>query len=591
MRRGRRKNTAKSNGGLRSLYGLLGRRKDPESSGKTRTATHAAAQNSEHLVTDRKRFEKDLTETLQKPGPITIGRIHALNLSKIKDRMGDEWDAVSERIGKHIGRIIDHYLSEADYYYDYGEANYVLIFGRNDQNSDRAIHAITKEITERVFGEETGMEEIQVRSAAQKIDGSLVLSEAGGISGLIEALDPRNRDGIIWSDADRVASSVSEAAGFAREIDEVGRLLKEAEKLYSDGPMAWKGGVDPEIGNKRYVRLVRILRDAKNGVENLQSWASFKSGEGGLDHANSMQVEEFANGVSHLLSKLEMDLATLDDSARLSITNLDLDDRAPRKARDLPTGLQISYSPVFSAKKKLITTYYCEPQAQYLNSEFSAHEIAKPANSRRMVALLDGLTLNNLIADAKQLAQSGSSALMMLPVHHATLSSERRFRDFVMTCNTIPPEIRRRILFEVVGGGFLNRGSNVGQNLRLLQPFCRAILARLKIDESDFAEIRELGIIGVGVYLGKSNLHASVIGRKFGQFADRAKQHRLMSYAFGVAWEGTASALITAGADYIAGEAIGTPRPSMGSVKPFDFGAPSDQVRQVSASDNTKSAK
>jgi len=98
------------------------------------------------------------------------GAIHLINLDVVRQRLGDRWPAVSDRLLAGIEIILDRRLAATDLYIRIEGPSYLIVFGELDQETARLKCAlIGHEIEKHVFGDDVA--EIAVRASVFRLDG------------------------------------------------------------------------------------------------------------------------------------------------------------------------------------------------------------------------------------------------------------------------------------------------------------------------------------------------------------------------------------------------------------------------------------
>lgn len=99
------------------------------------------------------------------------GAIHLINLHIIRERMGDRWPAVAERLLAGIEVILDNRLTAADLYIRIEGPSYLIVFGELDHDAAKLKCAlIGHEIEKHVFGDDVNFAEISVRASVFRLD-------------------------------------------------------------------------------------------------------------------------------------------------------------------------------------------------------------------------------------------------------------------------------------------------------------------------------------------------------------------------------------------------------------------------------------
>lgn len=120
----------------------------------------------------------------------TAGAIHLINLHVVRERMGDRWPAVADRLLAGIEVILDNRLTAADLYIRIEGPSYLIVFGEIDHDAAKLKCAlIGREIEKHVFGDDVDLAEISVRASVFRLDDGLAgQGEEIDLLGMIGAL-------------------------------------------------------------------------------------------------------------------------------------------------------------------------------------------------------------------------------------------------------------------------------------------------------------------------------------------------------------------------------------------------------------------
>ena len=132
---------------------------------------------------------------LQGQKQVVAGAFHLIGLAEIRQRMGDDWPRVQEKIHLYTRRIIERYLSPRDIYFPCGDEDYVLVFASMDKTAAQFFCAkIIQELHHKLFGD-TDTREITIRVAVSEIDGSVRLQQMTVADLLMAAIaEPEQED-------------------------------------------------------------------------------------------------------------------------------------------------------------------------------------------------------------------------------------------------------------------------------------------------------------------------------------------------------------------------------------------------------------
>lgn len=122
-------------------------------------------------------FSQQLNQLLLQQRSILSGNIHLVGLSKIRERLGDEWPRIAERAQDVSLKVIQRLCRPTDVFTRYDELSFIIIF--SDLTIEQAqlrCHEIGEEIGRRLLGENFAVEANDVSTGVFESDGSLVFS-------------------------------------------------------------------------------------------------------------------------------------------------------------------------------------------------------------------------------------------------------------------------------------------------------------------------------------------------------------------------------------------------------------------------------
>jgi hypothetical protein len=109
---------------------------------------------------------------------IAAGSFHLVGLAEIRERLGDDWARVRDKVHLQAQRIIDRHISPRDVYFPGGPDDYVLVFAEMGKAAAQLVCAkITQEVQRTLLGD-SETQEIGVRTVVSETDGSLRMEKA-----------------------------------------------------------------------------------------------------------------------------------------------------------------------------------------------------------------------------------------------------------------------------------------------------------------------------------------------------------------------------------------------------------------------------
>lgn len=227
------------------------------------------------------------------------------------------------------------------------------------------------------------------------------------------------------------------------------------------------------------------------------------------------------------------------------------------KTIKLPAGLRFSYRPIWDVQHKVLSTYSSVVSLPRCGDD-NAEAILGNEPPEFMVEL-DLLMLTRVVDDLTRLHQDKRRVLIACPLHVATLSNRRAREKFVRTYHPLPDEIRRDIIFELIGQWEGMPQSRLIDLMACVKPVSRSVVALVDIDWTRFDLLRDGGISRVGIDLSRPELSETQLLPLMGRFVERANKGGMKTTAHGLSSNSLAVGALGAGFDFVEGAAIHGP--------------------------------
>lgn len=119
-----------------------------------------------------------LAAAVQGRSTIAAGAFHLVGLAEIRERLGNDWERVREKVHLQTQRSIERHISPRDVYFRGGPDDYVLVFAEMGKAAAQLVCAkITQEVQRTLLGDgET--QEVGIRTVVSETDGSLRMEKA-----------------------------------------------------------------------------------------------------------------------------------------------------------------------------------------------------------------------------------------------------------------------------------------------------------------------------------------------------------------------------------------------------------------------------
>ncbi|MGQ9368388.1 hypothetical protein [Azospirillum sp. ST 5-10] len=137
--------------------------------------------------------QRRLKELLSQPQLLSTGRVHMINLDRVREHLGPAWPAQRARVHTAADRIIARHLDPRDVQFRAGDGEYIVVFATLDREAARLVCAKIAEELHRLFVGDPDLAEVRVATAVGTVDGS-TLYETASVADLLAAAGRRAAD-------------------------------------------------------------------------------------------------------------------------------------------------------------------------------------------------------------------------------------------------------------------------------------------------------------------------------------------------------------------------------------------------------------
>jgi hypothetical protein len=134
-----------------------------------------------------------IRELLERSPSLQASRINVIGLKRVKERFGAEWARIADRADRIARNVIERHLAPGDVYAKWGEDTFITVFAQLSENDAHIkCFLIGNEIVRTLLGED-GSEQLEIKTAVTRVDGSIQLEEIAAMNDLFEspeAVDP-----------------------------------------------------------------------------------------------------------------------------------------------------------------------------------------------------------------------------------------------------------------------------------------------------------------------------------------------------------------------------------------------------------------
>ena len=169
------------------------RREQPQPRTRTAAAKQLQWKQIDGSDADEAEFLAHIRDLLERSPSLQASRINVIGMKRIKERFGDEWTRVADRADRIARNVIERHLAPGDVYAKWGEDTFITVFARLSENEAHIkCFLIANEIMRTLLGDD-GAEQLEIKTAVTRLDGSIKLEEIAAIDQLFEspeAVDP-----------------------------------------------------------------------------------------------------------------------------------------------------------------------------------------------------------------------------------------------------------------------------------------------------------------------------------------------------------------------------------------------------------------
>ena len=235
-----------------------------------------------------------------------------------------------------------------------------------------------------------------------------------------------------------------------------------------------------------------------------------------------------------------------------------------------PERIQFVYRPMWQVRRKVISAYICIPAGVGADGAIRLGGAAMPlTHASPENAALDGQTMGKVIEDLGRLAEGERKLILVAPVHYFTVNDPNSGPQFARLCGTLSEDLRKLLVFELLGVPSGAPSTALMGALSRLKPFSRAVLVRQRLDSKDFSRFRSTGIFGIGADIGNVPLSEEQVFEHMDRFNRVAKAHGLTTYVHGLRSRSLVSTAAGAGFSFIDGDPVMSVIDMPESVSPF----------------------
>ena len=224
-------------------------------------------------------------------------------------------------------------------------------------------------------------------------------------------------------------------------------------------------------------------------------------------------------------------------------------DPAPRA---IPDGPRFSFQPMWDTAKAVLSTYLCTP--------VGGDRQGNPdlGDERDSIVRLDLALQKCVLGELTRVSNEGCKVLIGVSVHFETLAAAMQRRHYIQALEQgLPKDAARLLVIEIADVPEGVPQSRMHELTAPLTRYCRAMVARLRLESIDFAAFRGTKVVAVGCNIAAYPASELTIIQLMSRFNRAAEKVQLGTYVRGLHSVSLAAAAVGAGFRYIDGQSIG----------------------------------
>lgn len=137
-------------------------------------------------------LEHRLKDLLTRPQLLSAGRIHMINFTTLRERLGDSWPRLRDRVHAAADRLINNAIGPRDVQFRNGDGEYIIVFAALNKQAATLVCAKVAEELHRLFLGEPDLSEVTIATAVGMVDGRLLYEKASAAD-LLRGFGPDHR--------------------------------------------------------------------------------------------------------------------------------------------------------------------------------------------------------------------------------------------------------------------------------------------------------------------------------------------------------------------------------------------------------------
>ena len=494
-----------------------------------------------------------LASTRDPTGSLVAGKVHLINVNKIRERMGSKWSRFEERVHSVIKAELKKRLTPHDFFTQVDAESYAIVFGECAEAEARLkVAMLSEQILEKLFGETEAKEfkVLGVETLVTKADGSVASQALESTDSLIGLLDRAEVTDLDPNARKYQATASGERALNAQQVMELLQDVDDQLTAY-ESPKARLGA--PGAHGDRMRDLIKQLEALDNviAVEDAKAQAyvaqesspaaqeeiSFASPKRDYDPCAWVEIRAPAQAaILKLKARAEKqvmvvtegrarDADAIEDVAlprglsqasakkpaardpagkkpdQESPGQAPSDEQAaadaeraqpePEASDDVesPLDIDIKYLPMWHAQTQKIGLYLCQSKIVGAQDEAQLIQSMPLDYQSDLFAIIDRMVLRDARQKLRESSEKGSKSIVVVPIHFSTLHRLGNRRHIMELCGNIPEAHRKFLVWEILGANYETWRSQLPVVTKSISESGRAVFLRLHQAHNRFPEV------------------------------------------------------------------------------------------------------
>ena len=511
---------------------------------------------------DEEPFEARLKAFVAQRGTcdsLLAGRVHLINVGKVRERLGERWPRFAERVHEVIRTELRIRLGPQDLFRKVGSECYVIVFNNCSEAEARLkVALLSEQILEVLLGdaEAKDLQSLGVQRLVTKADGTIATEALNSTEALMAMLDEAERAGTKPETFDYKEFSSGRRALTAEEVarllDTFDFELMELEKM----PAEAAAEATSSVQIHDLIRQLKVLEDGvRTRVPDFMPNGRREQLENCLSHVQD--ATPILQKIGVVLERAKRQRALAYDRG-LTIEN--------RENTAFSVNVDISYQPMWHAPTQRIGIYICNGELHDSNGRPLKLKGLSRDQEADIHTFVDRCAVRRTRKDMDTATEKGLQSVIMVPVHYSTLQRHSSQVGFLELCSHLPVAQRMLLSWEILGAQVRSWRHQIKPTIEAIKPFGRAVFLRIGNLQGHFSAVqrnlpylRGAGVHAVGVDIAGLHGREAEKLRLLEDLAELAEKSGLRCYGHGFQSLSMTICAVCMGYQNVSGPAIAGP--------------------------------